>query len=57
MFNKEYIELSPQETWIRIRFLEIIGSPSLDKCELISLLVIATVMEHLCLVKHMNYIS
>ena len=29
MFNKKNIELSPQEIWIRIRFLEINGSPSL----------------------------
>ena len=29
MFNKKNIELSPQDIWIRIRFLEINGSPSL----------------------------
>ena len=28
-FKKIYIESSPQEIWIRIRFLEINGSPSL----------------------------
>ena len=31
MFNKNNIELRPQEIWIRIRFLDINGSPSLVK--------------------------
>ena len=30
MLTKKSIESSPQEIWIRIRFLEINGSPSLD---------------------------
>jgi hypothetical protein len=29
MFDKKNIELTPPEIWIRIRFLEINGSPSL----------------------------
>ena len=29
MFHKNNIESSPQEIWIRIRFLEINGSPSM----------------------------
>ena len=33
MFNKKNIELSSQEIWIRIRFLEINGSPSLEKSQ------------------------
>ena len=31
MFSKKNVESSPQEIWTRIRFLEISGSPSLEK--------------------------